>query len=556
MKIKTDLAIIVLIAVVLGIFSSGYTAYAYAGLPEKIRIGIYFEKSAPASIDINSDTGFQIGYEKDGQFLCLSTETSNKSLVVRKDTYFINTGNVLLEYSPNNPGIPSGTKYGPYHIQVGGSYANYDLAMQAVNSLRQQGFKAFPAFIDGSFKVWIGLHISKEDAQIELEQVKQADAKESKVISPSATSVLVLQKGKEVPELVFDSSPFHLLIQPVPSKDTVPLVSINGKKYRGAAEFKRITGSDMTVINLIDLEQYLYGVLPREMGGDWPLEALKAQAVAARTYAALHINKYANFGFNLCSTTASQVYGGYSSENSNCNRAVEETRGKVLTYNGSPAYIYYFSSSGGHTEDIRNVWGGSGVPYLVGVEDAYEPTDRSSKGIWSLEMTPEKVEGLLKAQNYDLGKITSVQPIEFSAAGRVVKLKIIGTKGEHVFERDKTRTIFGANFVNSQYYTVKTDSDIYIGGKNTDSVSIASGSGVKVISSSGVTSINTSLGRFYAKGANTKKSYAVIPQSYIFEGKGWGHGVGLSQWGALGMAENGFKYNEILEHYFPGTKVE
>lgn len=557
MGFKKKLAVVFLVSVMLIMNISAIHGYAYKDLPEDIRIGIYFERSAVASTTIGSQTGFEIGYEKDGQFVSLFSDAAVKALVVRKDTFFAKNGDQMQEYSLNGPNIPQGKKYGPYHIQLEGNYSNYDSAMQQVDSLGQKGLKAFPAFTGGSFKVWTGLYTSQQEAQDALEQVQRlAEGKNCSVITPNSSRIQVLLPGKEEPELIFENNPFSLLVQPLPGKGQIPLVNINGKDYRGGVEFKRFSDSDMTVINVVNFEEYLYGVLPYEMGGSWPLEALKAQAVAARTYAALHMNKYAKYGFNLCSTTASQVYGGYKGEQPNCTKAVEETRGKILTYNGKPAYIYYFSTSGGYTEDIRNVWGGPGVPYLVGVEDKYEPTEKADRGIWKIEMTPEKVEELLKAQNYDLGKIISIKPIEYSAAGRVIKLRITGTKGEHTFERDKTRTIFGANFVNSQYYTISTDSDIYAAGKNVKNPTLTTGSEIKVISSKGVTSINPSIGRLYTKGANTKKSYAITPQLYTFNGKGWGHGVGLSQWGARGMAEAGFKYDEILTHYFPGTQVE
>jgi stage II sporulation protein D len=539
------------------IFCIAEDSYAYQDIPQTIKIGLYFEKSAVSSININSQTGFEIGYEKDGQFASLIQDISIKNLIVRKDTFFTIRENVAVEYSPNDLNAPQGKKYGPYHIQIGGTYPNYDLTMQQVESLKQKGIEAFPAFINGSFKVWTGLYTSEQEAQNALVQVKQLTNSSSyELIMPGATRVQVLLPEQEVPKLIFDDTSISLFIQPLPNKDLTPLVNINGKKYRGGMEFKRFSDSDMTVINVVDFEQYLYGVLPREMGGSWPLEALKAQAVAARTYAVLHMNKYLKYGFNLDATTASQVYGGFEVENPNCTRAVEETRGEVLTYKGKPAYIYYFSTSGGHTEDIRNVWGGSGAPYLIGVEDTYEPTERADRGIWTVEMTPERVKEVLKVQNYDLGEIISIKPVEYSTAGRVIKLKIVGTKGEYIFEKQETRTIFGAYFMNSQHYTVSTDSDIYISGINAKSPILTTGSEIKVISRRGITSINPSLGRFYVKGANTKKSYAVIPQLYTFNGRGWGHGVGLSQWGARGMAENGFKYDEILTHYFPGTQIQ
>lgn len=532
-------------------------SYAYDNIPEKVRIGLYYERSGVSSIDISSVSGFRFTYERDGQFVTLFEYSDSNHLEVRKDAYFVKTGDGVVEYWPNLPNIPSGKKYGPYHIQIGKDYENYEDAKRQMNVLAKKGIKVFPAFYNGFYKVWTGLYTSEGEAQEELDDIQKTSGQQDCfIIPPGAARVQVLSSGNQEVVFIFDSTSWYLTIQPLAEKDKPPIININGKNYRGGVEFKRLSDSDMTVINVLDFEEYLYGVLPKEMGGGWPLEALKAQAVAARTYAVLHMNKYQKFGFNMCATTASQAYAGYDVEHPRCTKAVQETSGKVLTYQGKPAYVYYFSTSGGHTEDVRNVWGGSGTPYLTGVKDNYEDLERADRAKWEVGLTPEQMKEILKAQGYDVGDILSVTVTEYSQSGRVVKLKITGTKRSYTFEKSKTRSIFGANFLNSQKYSIHTDSDIYIMGQNTENKVPTTTGEVKVRSKSGVGSVKRSMERIYTKGANTKKSYAIVPTYYTFIGKGWGHGVGLSQWGARGMAEAGFTYDEILMHYFPGTKVE
>ncbi|NLY44312.1 MAG: SpoIID/LytB domain-containing protein [Clostridiaceae bacterium] len=532
--------------------------FAYAPLPEKISIGIYYDKSAVASVDIGSSTGTEIGYQKEGKFVSLLSRESIKELVVRKDAYFVKTGNLVLEYSPDNPAVPEGKKFGPYHVQIEGDYEDYDLAMQQVNMLREKGINAFPAFVEGKFKIWAELCTSKQQAQELMAQIAEKTGdKPCTLIMPSPYRIQVLLPGQEYPMMVFESSALALSVQPLPGKGKTPLASINGKLYRGAVVFRRFTDSDMTVINTLGLEEYLYGVVPYEMPANWPLEALKAQAVAARTYAVLHYDKYSKWQFNLCPTTSSQVYGGYSGENANSTKAVQETKGKILTYDGKPALTYFFSTSGGHTEDIRNVWGGPEIPYLRGVKDPYEPTEEAPKGIWKVEITPQKVEELLRAKSIDIGNVLSIKPEEYSESGRVIKLRIVGTKGEHVLERQDTRMFFGANVIYSQCYTVTTSGDQKVYAATKDDVSKpVQTSGIKVISSKGLTSISPSMETIHVKGADKHKSYSNKAKVFVFEGRGYGHGVGLSQWGAKGMASKGFKYDEILLHYYPGTKVE
>ncbi len=549
---------IALLAVLMITLLSGTmnSIYAYDNLIETIRVGLYFEKSAVLSVDIGSQTGFEIGYERDGEFIPIMLEADIQNVVVRKDVYYVKTSDGYVQYWPGSDVKPAGTKYGPHHIQIGQSYTEYNEVKSRINELNRKGLETYIMFTDGYYKIWTGLYPTKEDAENDISRIRNVSGETCNVIALSATRVQVIEAGTNEVKMMFDSASSFLQIRPVEREGKIPTISVNGRLYRGAVEFKRFSDSDITVINVVKLEEYLYGILPREMGGSWPLEALKAQAVSARTYTTINMNKHNAYGFNLCATDHCHVYGGFQDEHTTTTQAVEETRGQLLLYNGKPASTYYFSTSGGHTEDVRNVWGGSGYPYLSGVEDTYEPTERSDRGIWEIEMTPQKAQEIFKAKGYDLGEILSMTVLERSDSGRVIKLKVVGTKDECIFKRSMTRNVFGARFVNSQMYTISTDSDIFIKGKEDIEPKMRTSANVKVLSASGVSSFSTSQGRIYAKGNDTKKSYAVTPSMYVFAGKGWGHGVGLSQWGARGMAEEGFAYDEILTHYYPGTVVE
>jgi len=552
MKYKGCIAVFISII----LFNISFTGHVAAwNVPSDVRIGLYFENTAVTDVVIESTTGFQIGYENNGQFYSFFYKPDIKKYLVRKDSYYADTVNGVVEYFPESGNVPAGIKYGPYHVQIGSGYNSYDAVMQQVSTFRQAGIYTFPAIINKAFYVWTGCYSSFEEANHAFLQVQGTlGGMQCTVIQPSNTRIQVLEAGIDM-GFIFDDSINHLNLRPIPANDVPNVVYINQKPYRGGVEFKRIAGSDMTVINLVDLEQYLYGVLPKEMSGSWPIEALKAQAVAARTFTVLNMDKYKKYGFNLCNTSLSQVYGGYASEHPNCTRAVEETRGKILTYEGKPANVYYFSSSGGHTEDVQNVWGSS-IPYLKGVPDPYEPTEKSGKGIWTVEMTSKQIAETLISKGYNVGDVLSVSAIEHSESGRVTKLKIIGTKGEVVLVREEPRKVFGYNVLNSQMFTVRTDNNFYVIGPNGSQPVLASGAQVKLLSASGISSADLVSNQIYLKGAEAEKSYSMVPQQYIFEGRGWGHGVGMSQWGAYGMAEAGFTYEQILMHYFTGTKVE
>jgi len=165
-----------------------------------------------------------------------------------------------------------------------------------------------------------------------------------------------------------------------------------GSNYRGNMEF-RLSGSSLTAVNELPTEEYLYGVVPREMSNSWPLEALKAQAVAARTYTVANFSKRAAEGFNMLDTKYDQAYGGINVEGENASQAVRETAGQVILYNSAPIRAVYHSNSGGHTEDNENVWTGPAFAYLRGKDDIY--STKNGYANWSITTTIDDVRNKL-----------------------------------------------------------------------------------------------------------------------------------------------------------------
>lgn len=316
------------------------------------------------------------------------------------------------------------------------------------------------------------------------------------------------------------------------------LVTVFDRQYRGGIVLKRLSESDMTVINQVDFEQYLYSVVGKEMSTGWPIEALKAQAVCARSMAALNLHKFEKYGFNLDDSVASQAYAGVRSEAPDVIAAVEETRGKVVAYNGKPVAVYYFSTSGGWTENSENVWV-SALPYLVAVEDKYESKTEPAYANWSVSVTAEEIKQIFAAKGIDIGDITDVSVTEANpVTGRAIKLKFTGTKGEKVYEKDNIRGALGADKLKSQMFTVS---------KKAGGITFTTGEGAQ-----GAPSLENSdlLASRYHIGTQVSPS-----ESYTFLGHGWGHGVGMSQYGAKGMAEAGFTYEEIIKFYFTGVEI-
>lgn len=276
-------------------------------------------------------------------------------------------------------------------------------------------------------------------------------------------------------------------------------IKINGVPYRGFVSIKICENNKFNVINVVDMESYLYSVVGREMSPSWNIEALKAQAVCARTYTVKNLNKYAKYGFNLCNTQASQVYSGVNAESPSTIQAVEETRGKIVRYEGEACEVFYFASSGGITASVEHVWG-TYYPHLRSVLDEYENPEEATKYRWEVVYTKEEIKNILANKGVKIGDINEVKVTGDVMSGRVVEVTFYGSEGEYAAKREKARTILN---LSSQLYKIVPMED----------------------------------------------------GSYKFEGKGWGHAVGMSQWGAKAMAEKGHSYMDILNFYFTDIEV-
>ncbi len=325
------------------------------------------------------------------------------------------------------------------------------------------------------------------------------------------------------------------------------VIAVNGRQYRGDIILRKDDAGKLTVINEVDMEDYVASVVSKEMSPSFEIEALKAQAVCARTYAAVNLNKHMKYGFSVCSTVDCQAYGGIEGEHQNTIRAAQETGGEILTYNGEPAQTVYFATSGGYTEDVKYVWG-SEFPYLVAVPDAYESSDCYAYR-WTRELSPERATQILAAKGYDIGNVTDIQIVSATDTGVVYKLKVVGDKGEKIFTNESCRTLFGYDVLLSQAYTLGRGGITVntTGGK-------ASTANLHVLSADGVTAYSSE--KLYLLGSAEAAVTTPKPsQNFIFSGRGNGHLVGMSQNGANGMAKAGYKYDEILTHYYQGTKV-
>lgn len=326
------------------------------------------------------------------------------------------------------------------------------------------------------------------------------------------------------------------------------VIKVNDKAYRGSIIIKRIDGGNLTVINEVDMEDYVAAVVSKEMSPSFELEALKTQAVCARTYATANLNKHSKYGFDVCSTADCQVYAGKDAEHENTIKAAKETNGELLTYNGKIAETVYFATSGGYTEDAKYVWG-TDIPYLKGVSDEYESKECYAS-TWKKELSPKRATEILTGKGYEIGNVQKIEVVGKTDNGSVYKLKVIGDKGEKIFSDESCRTLFGYDILLSQAYTVSQISGIsitaYGGNANIADLHILSANGMSVYNET----------ELHMKGAEDKMlSTPMVSDAFVFSGRGNGHLVGMSQNGANGMAKAGFTYDKILSHYYTGTEL-
>lgn len=263
-----------------------------------------------------------------------------------------------------------------------------------------------------------------------------------------------------------------------------------GREYRGAI---RLVAEDdvVEVVNVVGIEDYLRGVVPSEMAASWPMEALKAQAVAARSYTLSSLNPSAPY--DLCATEDCQVYRGMEAEHPRTDAAIAATAGVVVTYGGATARTYYHADSGGAVASSAEVWG-TWSPYLLARADAQANTPHRA---WSVGLDGRAVGASLAAAGIDVGEVTSLRVLGLSESGRVSELEVTGTRGARVL-RGSQLTVLARSW------------------------------GLKSM-------------RFRVQGGLT------------VTGDGWGHGVGMSQYGARALANSGYDFSQILAFYYPNT---
>ncbi|GKX29129.1 hypothetical protein SH1V18_16090 [Vallitalea longa] len=438
------------------------------------------------------------------------------------------------------------------------SYETYEDVQKQAHILMKQDYDVFPGYASvGVWKIYIPIKNKKETSEI-LYKLNLDKNVAFEIVNDNGFRT-IMEFSNDI--IVMENTYEHVQFLSMDEDNEVSAIDLGQRQYRGRMEFGRYDEEGITAINIINLDEYLYGVLPSEIPYTWPMEALKAQAVAARNYAVYYKNnnsKYRDKPYILCDTTSSQAYKGYSVENERTNKAVNETDDKLITYQGEVIQATFFSTSGGHTENSENVWNGS-VPFLKGVPDIYELEPAAEP--WTKEITSVEIKDILAKYDIDIGDITDIIPMDYTESKRVTNLEIIGTTGEHVIKKETIRSWLGLK--SRKFTVVKED---YQPRKMFNVMSAGSYEKVQNIDDMFVVTGPYSKGKLKIDDDQliilSKYNIDNIPliegkkDTYTFVGQGYGHGVGMSQSGAKTMAEQGFTYDEILEYYYTGVKIK
>ena len=571
-------------AVLLAVVLSLPTVLAAGSGGEMVRVGLAYGSGALVNANLENNTGYGSGYrmgyfDDDLDFveLAWTDEDETQITMVKTQNTWVNG----TSYSNSDNG---GDVIGCYHVLVESGYRSYEQAAADAQEYRD----GFVAWIDGDYQVRAGSYTSRQEAE------DAAQSLGGTVAGTSSYAVNVTRTGTAEILFQFDGGDALALgVMPDVTGADAVRTWFKGYRYYGGFRYERIGGGDLTVVNIVDLETYIKGVVPYEMSSSWPLEALKVQAVCARSYAYINIHsgKHTSYHFDVCNTTDCQAYYGAGTNSSSyqaterTDQAVDETAGEYAWYDGQVIEAFYSSSHGGASESVYNVWGTSleQYPYLCGVEDPYEAdmANKNSYSSWTVSYTSSELVQRLENYGYDASSGIESLTLTYSDLGNVIQVRAnYRDGGSDTIRPSSMRSVFGISSirftVNGQAASSGSGTTSSSGGGLTanGSTSLDSQGTYTVISGSGSLSQAGLDGLYAISGSGsitpaedaasgggsgtdtpTGTQVTVSGSSYTFQGSGNGHQLGLSQYGAWAMAERGFTYEEIIEFYYPGTYV-
>ncbi len=624
----------------------------------RVMVGLMYGDNLTVGFQITATDGYRVGIQQmDGKREFTEVWTLDESVVA------VTTDDNLTKTDMTYLTSQSGVRVGGYHVEVHcdihsrEAFANL-MAERAYN-VSMLGLSMTPAYIYTGYALRVGSFATYDEAAAYLDDVQRVFPDHTvTVATPTKTAVSVINPYTDQILFEYDcggKTELGLEAQRDANGNTY-ITTPAGNIYDGVFAFKRYnngTTDGVSLINVLPLETYVAGVLPYETSNSWPMETQKAFAITVRSYTLTQLCKHDTYGFDVCNTVHCQVYKGAAKINESVIRAVTETKGQVISYEGSIITGYYSSSTGGVTVSAEDAWGGwNKYPYLVAVETPWEQYMTHSSGFWITEISPEALLDRLRQAGFiELeGAIADVSIVALAKNSTYIKtLRVTDIYGTTVDinTTDKVRTsltpyVKSANFVigkgSVEYteqvvvektsepdsseetsssepsytpvmtydkdfgytdissYTVMTDEgvrtgerseQIWGGDRRTNVTVITSDEEVSYLRRDvfvmSVENAGSYLGEEYnyenyidaikeqesdkiddqteivpdksTEDILTKIAYAEDEENFIIVGKGWGHGVGMSQYGALDMAELGYTAEEILNAYFTDIDI-
>lgn len=580
--------------------------------PEYVTVGLMYGSDVTVGFDTVSTVGFNVHAVTAGRterfYEDIYTIELPKITVVCDDN-LSQTAYTYSIYDTSKKCVVGG-----YHLETAMDIETREEAEEmysiVVDWLAAEGSDMHPfiAYINGYYKIRIGDYSSVENVKKKLKTIpNMADEIELEIAEPSKTALMIVDPLTNVIYFEYDDGGERALGLSAMEQDGEKqyLKTPANRLYDGIFMYERYRTADVdgvALTNMLPLEDYIAGVVPYEISPTWHYEALRAFSICVRGYTVKNKNRhFASYGFDICNSTHCQVYRGVGNANENVYNAVASTEGMVISDGESIITTYYSSSTGGYTASAKDTWGGDDAPYLVQTYTPWERYSEHGNGLWVTEVSGTELAEHLRSKGYDIrgDKIVDIVINEFSGdSPYVYSITYTDSKGHDttITRCDKVRTSI-SKYVNSANFivgkgTLTYEYDDVVKIDLDSSISVTTGNYLPfdeeaetatVLTANGIEEVElkkeyvqtseetkrTSLkdltvatgesGYYFSLSSDpgvilhriTKTVEAADEDTFIFAGKGWGHGVALSQFGILDLAEAGADAEKILSLYFP-----
>ncbi len=523
-----------------------------------VRVGIYYiygsNNCLAFSHNISSDKGLVFYTTMNDEYIFY--KTSEKGVTVMRD--FSAAKNSADRYYHTT----SGNTHIIYHCITKESVAldKVDETIEVFRSKLPENTVIFPLYVDGKAYIGVGTYKDKAASEADCPNMQSLLGVEFVPRTPNNSSVSVVETVSGKILFKIDTTSHPLYVRPIQDgKEERYIKSAVGNIFDGTFEYKT-TIDGLYLVNILDIEDYIKSVLPYEISASWPEETLKAFSIVVRSYTlAMQYKNHRKQDFDMCDETHCQAYRGRLRSTDKTDAAVVATNNIVLAYDSKICEAFYHAISGGVTESAELVWGGKGYDYLVSQAIPDEKYENYTNGIWKFEVSEKELFDYL-ASNSTVSKyvkhpITSVRISKYTDAGYAYELEIVDESGTvSTFTKcDNVRTIL-SKYCKSARLTIGKSTGVKVNDGESvviDPLNVIAtdkdGNPVRYTAPVG----DGGKGKTVISGKGEISELKSDNNNYVISGTGWGHGVGLSQYGARDMANNGYKWQEIALYFFP-----